>query len=126
MTTILITGDRSIDPLQAVTGVAMTMKLLALNKIFDEDTTIVTGDAPKGVERAVRYLFEDATNLIIKPRPMTEGKPDHDAYAKELSTAGIDVVYVLHGDPMGSKITTSLFKHFDGDKVKLVLQDGVE
>lgn len=120
MTTVYVTGDRSINPLLAIMGVAALEKALAAKY---EDLTIVTGDAPTGVESALEFLHRGSDKLIIKPRTLKDdGKPDFDAHNKELAASGVDVVAVLHGDPLGSNIVKSIMANFPEDKVKMVLQ----
>lgn len=120
MTTAYITGDRSINPLLAVMGAAALIK--ALSSKYD-DLTLVTGDAPTGFENALAYLYKGSDKLIIKPRTLNdEGKPDFDAHNKALASSGIDLVCVMHSDPLGSNIVKSVMANFPEDKVKMVLQ----
>lgn len=120
MTTAYITGDRSIDPLTAALGAAALIKALVTKY---DDLTIVTGDAPTGFENAVAYLMKGSSHLIVKPRTFTdEGKPDFDAHNKDLASSGVDLVCVIHGDPLGSNIVKSVMLNFPEDKVKMVLQ----
>lgn len=119
MKTIYITGDRSLDPLTAALNAGAMLNMIAEQQ--GTDISVITGDAPTGVENAVRYLFGASEKLTVVSRKVTDDKPDHDEFHNRLK-ASVDEVYILHGAPLDSSITKSAMRVFDPDKVHLPVQ----
>lgn len=124
MTTVFLTGDRSMNPLIAVSlagqliaelGVANAIAELTENEPF----AIVTGDNT-GFEQAVRAVLGGlgATPQIIPTGTDPDtGKPAWDT-RHEVVNARADRVIFLHTDPLASSLGSSLMK-VCGDKVEL-------
>lgn len=124
MKTIYVTGDRSVDPMSAVAGTANLLNYILYKEESDgSDITFVTGDAPRGIEKAMRYLAEAPGVLTVYDRKMTdEGRPDFDEFHNRLASS-VDAVYILHTAPLESSITKSIMRVFPEDKVHLPLQE---
>lgn len=117
MTKVYITGDRSMNPLLAVQVVHMTLVQVVAD--HGPDVELVTGASEGGIDRAVRYLVP---NIMVAVPPLTdEGKPNFDELHKHLNET-VDKVFVLHTDPMSSKIAASVLQNFAPDKVELPIQ----
>lgn len=116
-----ITGDRSAHPLTAVQVVAATLANLAMeNK--GEPFAIVTGNAPTGIESAVRYLVPKQACKVFERELNAEGKVDFDTQ-HILIKDDVDEVVFLHTDPLGSTVGKSVAKIFDADKVRYPFQE---
>lgn len=123
MSKIFITGDRSMNPLLAVNLVMALLNDCAKNGTIDVSNLIVcTGDAAFGVDRAVRYLVP---NSLVAVTPLdNEGKPNYPELHKHLNES-VDKVFVLHSDPLVSRIAASVMQNFNPDKVVLPIQDAL-
>lgn len=120
--TIYLTGDRSMPPVPAVGLVNLVLqKVLQDNP---EGVLLVTGDAPSGIERAVRYLVPEMALQVAKRTLNEHGAPDFDASHQEL-TAEVDKVIVLHADPLNSRLTKSIAKIFAPEKVEYPLDAAI-
>lgn len=124
MTTIFLTGDRSMNPLLAVQVAGqLVFEIAASNAIASlagaEPIAIATGDNA-GFERAVRDVLEGlgATPTVVP----TGVNPDTDKPAwdtrHEVVNALADRVVFVHTDPLSSSLGASLMK-VCGDKVEL-------
>jgi hypothetical protein len=119
--TLYITGDRAINPLAAVNLVAGALSILTLeNKA--EPFAIVTGNAPTGVERAVRYLIPAQAVKVFEREKTAEGKVDFDTQ-HTLIKDDVDEVIFLHTEPLGSTIGKSVAKIFPPEKVRYLMQE---
>lgn len=119
--TLYITGDRSVDPLTAVQIVAGSLSILALeNK--GQPFAIVTGNAPTGIERAVRYLIPAQAVKVFEREKTAEGKIDFDTQ-HTLIRDDVDEAIVLHPQPLDSTIGKSVAKIFAPEKVRYLMQE---
>lgn len=110
MTTIFVTGDRSLNPVTAFGIVAPVVNKLITD--HPEGVRFVTGDALSGIERAMRYVIPDHFIHVITRTTDAEGHTDWDASAKE--AAGLaDMAVVIHTDPLSSRLAKSVTKHFE-------------
>lgn len=125
MTTIFLTGDRSMNPVIAIpAAVQIIGEVAATNAVAklteaDEHFEIVTGDN-SGFEQAVRLVLEGlGATLEVVP---TGTDPDTDKPAwdtrHEVVNARADRVVFVHTDPLASSIGQSLMK-VCGDKVEM-------
>lgn len=122
---IYITGDRSIDPLAAVQIVAATIANVAVEaKKTNEPFSLVTGNAPQGIESAVRYLVPKQAVKVFEREKTVEGKVDFDTQ-HILIKDDVDEVIFLHTDPLSSTVGKSVAKIFDADKVRYPFQEAV-
>lgn len=123
--TIIITGDRSIEPVQ---GAALTAAVLKTLAIHHPDLTVesfMTGSLETGVERAVRYLVPNVPTF--KYSETDDGKTDFAGTYELLRDVGVvDLAVVIHGDPLQSRVTKAVMKVFPADRVWLPLQDGAK
>lgn len=117
MTTIFITGDRSVDPLSAVGAtVQVVSQLVSEANEAGTELKFLTGSIPTGIERAVRYLL-DADEV---PHVNTaEGYIDFDERHDRVAQVADKVVF-LHGDPLNSRIGASLVGHIPANKLVFV------
>jgi hypothetical protein len=124
MTTIYLTGDRAIDPLTAA-----NLAAAAINDLVQEahgDIEFITGDAPTGIERAVRYLIPESRLNVIARNLDEDGRPNLDLAHEAIKSAHPDVVPVLlHTAPLESKIGASAVKIFGEANVKLPMQEAI-
>lgn len=112
---ILITGDRSMNPVLAVNVVAKVLQVLVENnpELYGHD--FCAGDLT-GVERAVHYLLPTAR--LFRYGETDEGKPDFDGTYSILA-GDVDRVVVLHSDPLVSSVAKAVMRNFPEDKVWL-------
>jgi len=124
MTTVYLTGDRSIDPLTAA-----NLAAAAIQDLVHEahgDIEFVTGDAPSGIEKAVRYLVPEARLSVVTRQLDEDGRPNLDLAHEAIKAEHPGVVPVLlHSAPLDSKIGASAVKVFGEEAVKLPMQDAV-
>lgn len=119
--TIYLTGDRALDPLTAVQVVAGALSILTLeNKA--QPFRVITGDAPTGIERAVRYLIPAQACKVFEREKLADGKVDFDTQ-HILIKDDVDTVVFLHSDPLGSTVGKSVAKVFDFDKIRYLMQE---
>jgi hypothetical protein len=119
--TFYFTGDRALDPLTAVQVVAGALSIITLeNK--GVPFRIVTGDAPTGIERAIRYLVPAQACKVFEREKNAEGKIDFDTQ-HTLIKDDVDAVIFLHSDPLGSTVGKSVAKIFDFDKIRYLMQE---
>lgn len=110
---ILITGDRSLHPLQAVSAVAAALNLTVEQHGLDIE--FLVGDMGFGVERAARYLLPQAS-LFVYDRDETTGKADLDStYARLIPE--VDGVVFIHTAPLTSHIGAALLGAFPPEKL---------
>lgn len=121
MKTFYLTGDRSIDPANAVAMVGKAVAQLHFeNK--GEELQFVTGTEPGGVEFAARFVLPaGALNVVERPKT-EEGWTNWDASHKDL-VSKVDAAVVLHGDPLASRIGKSVSDVFPEDKVRFLIQE---
>ena len=117
---VLITGDRSLDPISSF-DLVMKLGSKILEKcvargIDIHDVQLVTGDSATGIERAVRYLYADFTPLIVIQYP--KDADGHTDFASGFRAVDVDAVVVLHSDPLTSRIAPAAIQVF-GDKVHM-------
>lgn len=109
MTTVYLTGDRSMSPTLAF-GIVVPI----INKIVTdnpEGVNFVTGDAVNGVERAVRFLLPEQFVKVLKRGLDTEGHVDFDTSSAE--AAGLaDYAVVIHMDPLNSRLAKATMQAF--------------
>ena len=123
MTTIYLTGDRSVEPLSAVNVTAAVLQLIVERE--GPNVKIITGDAITGIERAVRYLLPLGAVLTVaerKPKSATNEKPDFDEFHTRIKPL-VDAVYIVHGDPLVSSIAKSAMRVFPGDIIRFPLTE---
>lgn len=93
---VFITGDRSVDPINAVIVAGIALAALP------PDAPVSTGSLG-GLEAAVRYLRPDATvyplNGDVSPQTLDE--------RHERALLDEPQALLIHGDPLGSKIGAS-------------------
>jgi hypothetical protein len=116
---ILITGDRSINPVAAVNVLAQVLQ--ALTERFDglHGRFIITGDLP-GVERAVQYLLPNVQTFAY-PRS-EDGRPNFDAAYEDLEDDTVLAV-VIHPEPLTSNVAKAVFRHFPESRVWLPMSE---
>lgn len=120
---IYITGDRSVNPLVAVQVVAATISNIAMEaKAKDEPFALITGNAPQGIEAAVRYLVPKQAVKVFEREKDAEGKVDFDTQ-HYLIKDDVEEVIFLHTDPLSSTVGKSVAKIFDADKVRYPFQE---
>jgi hypothetical protein len=102
MSTVFITGDRSLNPVIAANAV-----LSVISQLLDQEPEIEigTGDLEGGVERAVRYFLPNA--IEVKHNITDAGYVDFDERHKRVAGT-FDRVVFIHPDPLGSRIGKSL------------------
>lgn len=123
MKTVYITGDRSIDPINAV-AIAGKAVAQVYAENDGEQVRFVTG-TEGGVEEALRFVLADGSVTIVERPKTDEGYTDWDGFHKKLSLT-VDSAVVLHGDPLGSRIGKSVTANFPDDKVRFLLQEQAE
>lgn len=118
MQTVLITGDRSIDP--ALIALPVSISMIQWMHEYP-GIQFLTG-TNSGVEQAVRAIAEAAYMPIqvIENVEGENGKPDWIARHTKLVDS-VDHVFFFHGDPLTSSIGKSL-SVFPDDSVTYVLQ----
>lgn len=124
MTTVFLTGDRSMNPLLAVSVAGQLLaEIGAANAIAtltgNDPIAIATGDNA-GFERAIRDVLEGlgATPTVVPTGTDPDtGKPAWDI-RHEVVNALADRVVFIHTDPLSSSLGASLMK-VCGDKVEL-------
>lgn len=122
---IYITGDRSVDPLAAVQIVGATIANIAMQaKAKNEPFALITGDAPQGIESAVRYLVPKQAVKVFERERLVDGKVDFDTQ-HALIKDDVDEVIFLHTDPLSSTVGKSVAKIFDADKVRYPFQEAI-
>jgi hypothetical protein len=128
MTTVFLTGDRSMNPAVAFPVAAKILGDIAVNNVVarlagDEAQVveIVTGDND-GFELVIRMLLEGlgATAQVIPTGVTDDNKPAWDV-RHEVVNARCDKVAFVHTDPLGSSIGQSLMR-VCGDKVEMPLE----
>lgn len=120
---IYITGDRSINPLAAVQVVGATIANIAMKaKATNEPFALITGNAPQGIEAAVRYLVPKQAVKVFEREMTAEGKVDFDTQ-HYLIKDDVEEVIFLHTDPLSSTVGKSVAKIFDADKVRYPFQE---
>lgn len=119
--TFYLTGDRSMDPINSAVfvGKAVT-QILFENE--GEPVTFITGNAPSGVEQAVRFIVPPSKLTVLERGKTPEGYIDFDASHKKIADI-VDKAIVLHGDPLGSRIGQSVVSNFADDKVRFLAQE---
>lgn len=122
MTTVYLTGDRSMSPMAAV-GVTNLIIMKLLND-HPEGIVIVTGDSPSGIEKAVRYLIPQAALKVFARELDEEGRPDFDGAHKALLSE-VDEVVVIHTDPLNSRLTKSVAQTFPAEKVHYPIDEAL-
>lgn len=109
MTTVFITGDRSMSPAMAFGIVVPVITKIAHDN--PEGIRFVTGDAVNGVERAVRYFLPEQFVTVVSREQNAEGHVDFDKSSAE--AAGIaDYAVVIHTDPLNSRLAKSVAQAF--------------
>lgn len=109
MTTVFVTGDRSMSPTTAFGIVLPVITKIAHDN--PEGVRFVTGDAVTGIERAVRYLLPEQFVQLVNREVDAEGHVDFDKSSAE--AAGIaDYAVVIHTDPLNSRLAKSVAKAF--------------
>jgi hypothetical protein len=123
MTTIYVTGDRSMD---ALTAFSITVTVIDQHmKAHPEGIRFMTGDAVTGIERAVRYLIPEQFVSVLQREQDTEGHIDFDK-TNALAAAEADYAVVIHPKPLDSRIAKSVAKIFqDAGKEALFPLDAV-
>ncbi len=114
MTTVYITGDRSMSPMPAASVVSLVINTI-LTK-HPEGIALITGDSPSGIEKAVRYLVPGEALTVVQRTLDDNNRPDFDA-AHKLMIDAVDEVFVIHTDPLNSRLTKSVAQIFPEDKV---------
>lgn len=123
MTTVFITGDRSLP-----VRLAYPLTQMILAKIFAEEAEAIeadtfklaTGDAPTGIERAIRYIVPEHL-LTVVPRGKTpEGYIDWDKGAADACKIA-DKAVIVHMQPLESRVTQAILAHFDPENVDMPL-----
>lgn len=114
MTTIYLTGDRSMAPMPAASVVSIVINTL-LEK-HPEGVALITGDSPSGIEKAVRYLVPSQALSIVQRTKDENDRPDFDTSHK-LMVDSVDEVFVIHTAPLDSRLTKSVAQIFPADKV---------
>lgn len=117
---VYITGDRALSPISAVHVVHHT--LLSIFKTHGSDIQVITGNAPSGIEKAVRYLVPKEHITVAKRGLDPAGNIDFDASNKFLAPT-VDAVYVLHPDPMNSRVAQSVARNFSPSIVEYPLSE---
>lgn len=113
MTTFFITGDRSLDPLTA-----LTLTLPVITEHVKDGDSVVTGSLPTGVERAVRYLFLQAG--VMQYSSTDDDRPDFEGMFKIVNRTDVDKVLFIHPDPLASRVGAALVATIDPDKLEMV------
>lgn len=121
---IYITGDRSLDPITAVTLVNVILTKIGheLSQTGSPGARFVTGNSKSGIERAVRYMLPEPVLDVMHYDINADGKPEFDEIHKIIAP-NIDEVYFIHNDPLSSRIGKSLHQHFMHLKIKMPLQE---
>lgn len=123
MTTVFITGDRSLP-----TSIAYKLAQAAIVKcMLDEQTDLkslrfATGDAQNGIERAVRFIIPEQFLTVVKRGTTPEGHIDWDQSALEASKVA-DRAVVLHMDPLNSRVTKPVLTYFETVDMPLTALD---
>lgn len=109
MTTVFVTGDRSMSPTMAFGIVVPVITKIAQDN--PEGVRFVTGDAVTGIERAVRYFLPEQFVTVVAREADAEGHVDFDKSSAE--AAGVaDYAVVIHADPLNSRLAKSVAKAF--------------
>lgn len=114
---VFLTGDRTMDPLFAVLAANEVLKELGAvyPQVVAQD--VVTGDLA-GFEAAVRYLLPTA-RIVPSQRRIEDGKVDlDDRHGEALKDA--DVCWLVHPDPLDSRIYGSAVKFWDDDALRVI------
>lgn len=122
MKKIFITGDRSMDPVQAVGAVDAILKDIIAQD--GTDIAIATGNLAKGVERAVRYLMPEAAMNIFPYEETPEGYVDFEELYSELAKETDQIIF-LHEHPSSSRIGKALFATVPSEKISLPWQEAM-
>lgn len=119
-TTIYLTGDRSFQPVPAVSIVNLVLMQELLK--HPEGIKVLTGDSVSGIERAVRYLIPEGTVGVFQREADEEGRVDFDGPHKQLASQ-VDKVIVIHTDPLNSRLAKSVAQNFPPEKVEYPLDE---
>ena len=114
MTTIFITGDRSLPNSLAFKLVqAVMVKIVTENQedLVNNTLRFATGNAQNGIERAVRFIIPEQFLTVIERVHTPEGHIDWDASALYASKIAEKAV-VIHMDPMNSRVTKAVLQNF--------------
>jgi len=120
MTKIFITGDRSVDPLNAISHVLAVVQRVNEDGLVDSSTEpeLYTDSFETGVPRAVKYLYPEAKELVHSLTD--EGYPALDELYEHANTE-MDLVYFVHTDAFNSRVGMALMSKVDSDKLQLVV-----
>lgn len=121
MKTFYLTGDRSIDPANAVAIVGKAVAQLHFeNK--GEELAFVTGTEPGGVEFAARFIIPTGALTVIERPKAPEGWTNWDKSHATIEPT-VDAAVVLHGDPLASRIGKSVSDNFPPEKIRFLIQE---
>jgi hypothetical protein len=98
---------------------AASVVALVLNTILTqhpEGIALITGDSPSGVEKAVRYLVPGNALTVVQRTLDDNNRPDFDT-AHQAMVDSVDEVFVIHTDPLNSRLTKSVAQIFPAEKV---------
>lgn len=119
--TFYLTGDRSMDPINSAVFVGKAVTQI----LFENEgqaVTFLTGNAPSGIEAAVRFIVPPSRLTVLERGKTEEGYIDFDATHKKIADL-VDSAVVLHGDPLGSRIGQSVVANFPDEKVRFLAQE---